>query len=57
MGIHHNHKAGAGERAMKKAAKLAAKRDKAKERQEMREAEAREKAIAEGRPYIPPTTR
>ncbi len=55
MGIHHTHKAQSGERSMKKAAKLAAKLEKAKARQAAKEEAARAKAIAEGRPYIPPT--
>ncbi len=53
MGIHHTHKAQSGERSMKKAAKLAAKLEKAKARQIAKEEAARAKAHAEGRPYIP----
>ena len=34
MGIHHTHKAGAGDRAMKKEAKEAARREKVRARQE-----------------------
>ena len=53
MGIHHTHKASSGERSMQKAAKLAAKLEKAKVRQQEKEDAARAQAIAEGRPYIP----
>jgi hypothetical protein len=45
MGIHHTHKAAAGDRAMKKAAKEAARREKVKIRQAAKEKEAREKAM------------
>lgn len=45
MGIHHTHKAGAGDRAMKKAAKEAARREKVKARQEAKAKAAREKAM------------
>lgn len=48
MGIHHTRKAGAGDRAMKKAAKEAERREKVKARQaakELKEKEAREKAM------------
>lgn len=53
MGIHHTHKASSGERSMKKAAKLALRQEKAKQRQIEKEEAARAQAIAEGRPYIP----
>ncbi|MCO4763295.1 MAG: hypothetical protein KC502_17390 [Myxococcales bacterium] len=45
MGIHHTHKAGAGERAMKKEKKEAARREKVLARKAAKEAAAKEKAM------------
>ncbi len=53
MGIHHTYKAKRGERALKKASKLEAQKEKARKRKEERVRKEREKCIAEGRPYIP----
>ncbi len=45
MGIHHTYKAGSGDRAMKKEAKLAARREKVRLRQEAKEKAAKAKAF------------